>query len=137
MNAVSTPRNRQQGQSTVEFALLMPFLVLLLAGVIDLGRAYDAQISLTSAASQGALYGSLNPGDSSGIRTRVTNALAGTGVTIAVPAACPDICITYPSGNSAGQPIRVQVEYRLTTIVGSILGSSTITIRGANQSIIN
>jgi Flp pilus assembly protein TadG len=142
------PRDRQSGQGMVELALLMPFLVLLLAGIVDLGRGIRALTLLTNAASQGAQYATFNPTDTAGIRTRVTNALEGSGITIADPNA--NIYITFPSGTaagqpiagqpnaghpSAGQPIRVQVEYQLTTILGMILGFDAIPIRGANQAI--
>lgn len=55
------------GQNMVEAALVLPFLVLLLAGAIDLGRAYYVYVELKAAAHAGALYGSQYPSDSNGI----------------------------------------------------------------------
>jgi Flp pilus assembly protein TadG len=130
------PRDRQSGQSLVELALLLPFLALLLAGIVDLGRGFRVLTLITSAASQGAQYGTFNPNDASGIRTRVTNALEGSGVVVTNANACPDICITFPGGSSAGQPVRVQVQHQLDTILGAILGFGAIPIQGANQAII-
>jgi hypothetical protein len=128
------PRDRQSGQGMVELALLLPFLVLLLAGIVDLGRGIRALTLLTNAASQGAQYATFNPTDAAGIRTRVTNALEGSGIAIADPNT--DIGITFPSGTAAEKPIRVQVEHHLTTILGMMLGFDAIPIRGANQAII-
>ncbi|MFQ5922944.1 MAG: TadE family protein [Anaerolineales bacterium] len=60
-----------QGQSLVEFALGISFILIMLAGVLDLGRAYFTFLSLRDAAQEGALYGSLAPPDTAGIRARV------------------------------------------------------------------
>ena len=51
-----TARNapRDRGAAAVEFALLLPMLLLLVFGIIDFGRALNAQITLTQAAREGA-----------------------------------------------------------------------------------
>ena len=61
----------QRGQALVEFALGITFLLILLVGVIDLGRAFFIYISMMDAAQEGAAYGSISPLDVSGIRQRV------------------------------------------------------------------
>ena len=50
--ARNTPRDR--GAAAVEFALLLPVLLLLVFGIIDFGRALNASITLTQAAREGA-----------------------------------------------------------------------------------
>ena len=59
---------RERGASLLEFALLFPFLSLLLLGVIDFGRAYYLNIEVSNAAYVGALYGSQNPTDATGMQ---------------------------------------------------------------------
>jgi len=59
MRAKRKPRER--GQSLVETAIIFPLLLLLLAAVVDFGRAFDAYIVLTNAAREGARWGSVNP----------------------------------------------------------------------------
>lgn len=71
MKRTNLQPNSERGQSLVEFALGATFILLMLAGSLDLGRAYFSFISLRDAAQEGALYGSLEPGDTTGIRTRV------------------------------------------------------------------
>ena len=51
-------RQRHTGQGIVEFALLTPVLLLLLLVAVDFGRAYSAYIQVTSAAREGAAFGS-------------------------------------------------------------------------------
>lgn len=47
----------QRGQSLVEFALLLPILVILLLGLLDLGRLFYAYVGVTGAAAEGADHG--------------------------------------------------------------------------------
>lgn len=58
-------RRRDEGAAAVEFALILPILLLLLMGIIDFGRAYNARITLTHAAREGvriwALEGAASP----------------------------------------------------------------------------
>lgn len=51
----------RRGQSLVEFALAATVLLLLLTGVLDLGRMYMAWVAIQDAAGEGALYAAMNP----------------------------------------------------------------------------
>ena len=70
----STSRRSERGQSLVEIALSMLFLIWLISAIIDLGSALFSWIALRDAAQEGALYGSVNPIDTPGIRMRVVTA---------------------------------------------------------------
>jgi hypothetical protein len=49
------PRERHpRGQSLVEFALVLPMLLVLLLGIADFGRVFDAGITMEAAARDGA-----------------------------------------------------------------------------------
>jgi len=54
-------QRRERGQSLVELAISLTVLLLLLAGVVDIGRAFFAFIAMRDAAQEGASYGSLYP----------------------------------------------------------------------------
>ncbi len=58
MTTSPRPRSRR-GNSAVEFALTLPILVLLLAGVIDLGQFMFLNDALVNAVSQGARAGAM------------------------------------------------------------------------------
>jgi Flp pilus assembly pilin Flp len=47
-------RRDQEGAAAVEFALLLPLLVLLLFGMIEFGFAFNTRIQATNAAREGA-----------------------------------------------------------------------------------
>jgi Flp pilus assembly protein TadG len=53
MKTGKRPRARH-GQALVEFALILPLLMLVLVGIIELGRAWNMKQQLTDAAREGA-----------------------------------------------------------------------------------
>jgi Flp pilus assembly protein TadG len=84
--ARNTPRDR--GAAAVEFALLLPLLLLLVFGIIDFGRALNAQITLTQAAREGVRLDAVGQ-STANVVTRTQAAATGlnpVGVTVT---ACP------------------------------------------------
>ncbi|HEX6235571.1 MAG TPA: TadE family protein [Acidimicrobiales bacterium] len=47
-------RREERGAVLVEFALILPVLLMLLVGIIEFGRAYNTTVSMQSAAREGA-----------------------------------------------------------------------------------
>jgi len=73
-------RKRQTGQALVEFAFILPILLVLLLGVIELGRYAYISILVGNAARAGAAYGSQgNPQsiDTTGIQNAAYYDFAG------------------------------------------------------------
>jgi hypothetical protein len=54
------PRSRARGQSLVEFSLVFPIIVLLIAGFFEIGRAVFAYNTIANAARQGARVATVN-----------------------------------------------------------------------------
>lgn len=112
----------ERGASTVEMALVTVFLFILVAGVIDLGRAYNTQIAVYDAAQEGAMFASYRPNDVDEIRERVISTTNNPDLNDAT------IEVTCPEGSpTGGGSIAVRVTYRLdlvTPIFGSMLGGS-------------
>jgi hypothetical protein len=50
---------RPRGQDLVEFALIIPILMLFIYGIIDLARVFQSLIVINNAAREGARYGML------------------------------------------------------------------------------
>jgi Flp pilus assembly protein TadG len=69
----------------VEFALVLPLLVVLLIGIVEFGRAYNTQIALQGAAREGAR--ALALGESAS--TAVANASGGITMSVTASTACP------------------------------------------------
>src|SRR5213593_3478967 len=57
----SARRRKSRGQSLVELGLILPVLLLFLAGALDLGRIFYAHITVRNAAREGALQASKTP----------------------------------------------------------------------------
>ncbi len=51
---MSRSRRDDRGAAMVEFAIVLPVLLLILMGIIEFGRAYNAQVSIQAAAREGA-----------------------------------------------------------------------------------
>jgi len=122
--------DRDRGATAVEFALLLPVLLFLVCGLIDFGRALNAQITLTQAAREGARLAALGQ---SNVTSRTQAAATGlSGVTVTVTA-CPG------GGTAADASVQVSYRFSFVTPVGAIaalLGGSgpgsslTLTAKG-------
>jgi Flp pilus assembly protein TadG len=71
---------KNQGQTLVEWALVLPVLLLLIMGVLDLGRAVYYNSVLYSAAREGARYGIVHPCDYSAIESAVYQRAVATPI---------------------------------------------------------
>jgi len=121
---------RTRGQSLVEFALCLPLLMLIFAGIFDLGRAFNAYIIITNAAREGAYYGSLNPQDSNGIITRVIEEAQGSGIALTADN------ITVDSTGVSGSPISVTVNYQFTMITSFLFGGQPINLESKAEMLV-
>jgi len=101
-------RDGERGAVAVEFALVLPVLVLLLFGIIEFGLMYNRQQALHAAAREGGRVASLESSTQTDITTAVDGALVGTkfsstrAITISPNVAKP--CL-----NRAGQTVTVTV----------------------------
>lgn len=117
-------QKRTRGQSLVEFAFCLPVLVLLLVGIFDLGRAFNAHIVITNAAREGAYYGSMYPHDTSGISDQVINEAQGSGI----PLAAEDIAIS--TTGAINTPVSVAVTYDFAFLTTYFFGGAPLTLQG-------
>jgi Flp pilus assembly protein TadG len=76
-------QSSQSGQSLVEFAIMLPLLLLLVLGVIEIGRYAYVGILVGNAARAGVAYGSqthITAGDITGITAAVNNDYQNNGL---------------------------------------------------------
>ncbi len=64
-------KNIEKGQSLIELAISMIILLILLAGIVDLGRALFTRFTLMDAAEEGIIYGIGFPTDCNQIVERI------------------------------------------------------------------
>lgn len=101
-------RLRDDGAVAVEFALVLPLLLLVVFGVIDFGRMLNAQISLTQAAREGARWDALGQ---SGIPARVTAAAPGLS-----PGPTTTVLSTCPANAAIGASAQVRASYTFSFV---------------------
>jgi hypothetical protein len=131
------PRVRSsRGQSLVEFAIILPVIMLIVLGIIDFGRAYNYKNDVTSLANQAVRYAEVNDCPACG-GTLIQNYVpttadspelrnGGTGLGINQPVR---ICFYLPSGTSAGSPITAVATTTYQWMPSLGLGISPVTIR--------
>lgn len=54
MKRIKNFRSNEEGQGIVEFALVLPIFIMFLLGIMEFGWMFNAQITTTSAAREGA-----------------------------------------------------------------------------------
>lgn len=87
-----TDSDRERGAVAVEFALLLPLLVVILFGIVQFATTFNRQQGIHASAREGARLGSLPGTTSAEIESRVMDALddvplAGTPTIIITPSA--------------------------------------------------
>lgn len=134
MHTIHLPSHSERGQSLVELALVFTILVLLVAGVIDLGRAFFTYTALRDAAQEGATYGAIDPTNTSGIQERAWDNLENV---VSNPESDVDVSVTIIGGACLGNIIQVDVDYTQFPItmpfLGTIIGSQTFPIHATVQ----
>ena len=99
-----------RGQSLVEFALLLPILLLLAVMLVDLGRAVYYYSVIFNAAREGARYGIIHPTDGSGIEA------AARSLTVGLDQDDLTISSVLPSPPVSGSVVRVIATYRFRAV---------------------
>jgi Flp pilus assembly protein TadG len=116
----------QAGQQIVEFALVLPILLMVLLGVLDLGRSFYTYVELTNAAREAARYTAVNniPASSTQVTQEFSSVSGCVGGTLTLTGA----------GGGRGNPYTVTVTcqfHLLTPFMGNLVGagaSNNITI---------
>ncbi|HEY4188817.1 MAG TPA: TadE family protein [Candidatus Limnocylindrales bacterium] len=67
----------RRGQSLVEFTLVLPLFLLLVAGMVDFGIGLYSNITVINAAREGARYSVTAPGDAAAVEARVRAMASG------------------------------------------------------------
>jgi len=103
-----------RGAVAVEFALLLPLLLLILMGIIDFGRMLNAQETLTQAAREGARLEAL---DQPNVQSRTQDAATGLSpVGVSILSACAP-----GAGSSSDSEVQTSYSFQFTPGLGYIV----------------
>ena len=126
------------GVALVEFALVAPVLILVLVGILDIGRAVNAYVTISNGAREGAHYAALHPtappsAIASAVLGRVTP-LDGSAIVVTASYYDGATMRPWPSGGiPASSPTpaylsaRVRVSYpwsAATAVISTFFGSA-------------
>ena len=114
------------GQELVEFAIILPLLLLIVFGAVDLGRLFHAYITISNAAREGARYGIIYPEDTAGILTITRREAQASGLDL--NPAVSAVIVSFPQGIGQQSPIRVTVTYHFHLILAGILTNEDLTL---------
>ena len=125
-NSHRTIRN-ESGAALVEFALLLPLLMLLLLGMLDFGKAFNYWIDETHLAHEGARFAAVgkNPGPGATLQ----ESIKGRANTAELQGRL-QVCVSYPNGATIGEPVEVTVTstYPFLSFIASKIGVAQKTI---------
>jgi Flp pilus assembly protein TadG len=115
MSLLQRSRRTRRGQALVEFALVMPMLLLFLVGIIEFGRGWNEHQVITDAAREAARRCVIADSDISeaDVKNTAMTALAAAGIDSALATVSVD---GYARPNPTGDPctIGIQLRYRFT-----------------------
>ncbi|HSP76594.1 MAG TPA: TadE/TadG family type IV pilus assembly protein [Cryobacterium sp.] len=117
----------ERGSAVVEFVLVIPFLIGLVLGVVELSRVYNVQISLSNAAREGARTMAIHNDPA---RAKAAASLAAPSVNPALTAG--DITVS-PADCAAGTAVTVTIDYEVDLLTGFFGVTLPLTGKGVMQ----
>ena len=110
-------KKSRRGSAAVEMALVTPFLLTMVFGIIEYGWVFTVRQGLINAAREGAREAVLPGSDDAAIEGRVNVYLAPLGITTHM------IDITHATNEDPTETVRVTVPYADVTLIGEFFGS--------------
>lgn len=142
-------RRKSRGQSLVEFAIIVPVVLVLLGVIADSGRLFFSYVAITNAAREGALFGAKSPNcdvpktgcaNPNNVAWKVSQD-AGSGATMSAACLAPD-GTTRGSVSACleGDTYRINVRQPvglLTPLVRVVFGSTIWVGAGSSALVFN
>ena len=121
MSFLRASARNERGQALVEFAIVLPMLLLLLLGIVDFARAWNVYEVLTDAAREGARIAVVDYQPAI-TEQDVRDAIVEAGQRAAIGIDPADITITgFHAGRGTQATVRVEYDHELKW-VGALLG---------------
>ncbi|HEX3744171.1 MAG TPA: TadE/TadG family type IV pilus assembly protein [Bryobacteraceae bacterium] len=128
----------RRGIATVEFALIAPLILLMVAAVLDYTMLMRAAIAVGDAARAGAQFGSIstaNASNTSGMQSAAIGAapdINGISATAAKVCSCSNgSTVNCSGGTCASGPVRTYVQVTVQTNISPIFSYSRLGYTGA------
>ena len=115
-----TKKSKSEGGAVaVEFAFILPIFLVLVLGIVEFGRAFNIQVSLSEAAREGARYAAVNCVDAGYEDDQAADAAVAAAPSVPLNAGT-DIAIQYTGDGScsADNNVEMTVTYNTTYLTG-------------------
>lgn len=118
-------QRERRGQGFLEFALIVPVLLLIIIGIIEFGYLFIVYASLTNASREGTRFGIVSPTDYDGINNRVRETVLmpppeEVAINVRYDNGPETTTFVDPNAVQIGSRVRVEVQYNveaLTTLM--------------------
>jgi len=111
----------EKGASAVEFALILPILIILVFGIVEFGIAFNNYITITHAAREGARIAAVDLNN-----TDLKNIIIERAFPVQINE--DDIVISTPEGTNIGDPVEVEITYNISITI-PLVGSWDIPLK--------
>jgi Flp pilus assembly protein TadG len=126
--------DRERGAAAIEFALVLPLLIVLVFGIVEFSIAYNHKQGLHAAAREGARLASLPTSTQADIQDRVNSALQG------VISGTPTITISVAGDSTVDPPCQDHIGDTVVVTVSApfdldipLWGSEALTLTGKGE----
>ncbi len=113
--------DRERGAAAVEFAIVVPLLLVLVLGIVFFGIAFNAHVTLTQASREGVRALALRTGDG---ETETRAAAIGLDPSLVMVSAT-----SCPTPSSPGANAEILASYDVPLSIPFYTGPSTVTLR--------
>jgi Flp pilus assembly protein TadG len=124
-------RDHERGAAAVEFAIVLPLLIVLVFGIVQFAIAYNRIQGLQAAAREGARLASLPQSTQGDIDARITSSLTGVALSGA-PTISVSPSSARPCQGRSGQTVKITVT-AVTDIDIPLWGSVSKTLTGKGE----
>lgn len=143
---------REEGQTTVEFGFVVVLLIMVLLGVVEMGRMILVYTTMADAARAGVRYAMVHGGDRTG-----SGSSGASGPSSGTSCTCPEVqtvvnayaaagllntanvttTVTYPdSSNLPGSAVSVTVQYTYDPLISYFNPSLATTLSSTSEGVI-
>jgi Flp pilus assembly protein TadG len=137
-------KRKEDGQSVVEFALVLPILLMVVLGIMEFGWLFYGNIVMTSSAREGARTaailagdGKIDDNDKDAIGNIVANHLSSTSITLVTNYPLVSASLNGTPKNLSdipdGSEVKVTVKGNMTPLVGFFVSNPAVLQKDATM----
>lgn len=126
ISAISYALRDTRGSAAVQFAFVAPVLILMILGIVDMGRLGMTISTMRSAAIDAARFASLRGAESPTPATVATITDFAKDRAVGVPSADIAVAVTWLPDNKSGSQVKVQLNYDFEMFVSWLTPLPTI-----------